>query len=564
MADFQDELLALAGVDDAGLGNDRKRLHDELDDDLSSSSDEEKGDENDFNSKNSEVNDKESESEEDFEEKYQNPYLLEGKFKDEADRARIMAMSEIERESILFEREEEISKLMERRELAIRLRQQNNQYAAQTTRKSTRDKPLTSTAAGKRDKLTELKKRRQERTFKPDEPTFKSKKEGLTSDYEEESEKSEAEASPYSPTDLEGKDEVKVGLSDLNSIRMGRKHVAEYMYHPTFETTITGCFIRVKIGERDGKGVYRLCQVKGISEGRKPYRVEGVLTKTYLECYHGKSKRVFEANVLSNEPFTESDFQRWCHQMAEDKLSMPSKSFIERKLDDLKQMTQYVLNETEVSDIIRRKKELSRVPSNLAAEKTRLRQHRQAAIAANNTELAKELEERLNTLQELSVGNAPQTNFSAMDQLAKVNERNRRRNQAEVRLAEKRMNEERRRLATSVSTSATSLPSLAIADSNSKTSTPSVSASGVSTPQTDQNLSSNTPSASQSQTAVSFNTTPKLSPSDSHISINEPVPPPADREPATLAEKEARLREKAVHGIDDLIATVDFGIDINI
>ncbi|WBW70645.1 RNA polymerase II associated Paf1 complex [Schizosaccharomyces osmophilus] len=560
MADFQDELLALAGVDDADVGNDRKRLHDELDDDSDSSSDEEKGEENDNNYRETSEKDKESQSEDDFEEKYQNPYMLEGKFKDEADRASIMAMSEIERESILFEREEEISKLMERRELAIRLLQQNNQYAAQTTRRSARDRPLTSTAAGKRDKLTELKKRRQERTYKPDEATVKSKKENFNSDYEEESERSEADASPYSPaSDLEGKDEVKVGLPELNSIRMGRKHVAEYMYHPTFETTITGCFIRVKIGERDGQGVYRLCQVRGITEGRKPYRVEGVLTKTYLECFHGKSKRVFEANVLSNEPFTESDFQRWFHQMSEDKLSMPSRSFVERKLDDLKQMTQYLLNEREVSDIIRRKKELSRVPSNLAAEKTRLRQHRQAAIGANNTELAKELEERLNTLQELSVGNTTQTNFSEMDQLAKVNERNRRRNQAEVRLAEKRMNEERRRLATP----ATSLPPLAVAG-NSNSSTPSIPASRISTPQPEQNFSSNTHSAPQSQTVASLDNTPKLSPSDSHISINEPVPAPVDHEPATLAEKEARLREKAVHGIDDLIATADFGIDINI
>ncbi|EPX74197.1 RNA polymerase II associated Paf1 complex [Schizosaccharomyces octosporus yFS286] len=558
MADFQDELLALAGVDDAEVGNDRKRLHDELDDDSDSSSDEEQGEENELNYGEISEKDNENHSEDDFEEKYRNPYMLEGKFKDEADRARIMAMSEIERESILFEREEEISKLMEKRELAIRLRQQNNQYAAQTTRRSTRDRPLTSTAAGKRDKLTELKKRRQERTYKPDETTVKSKKENYNSDYEEESEKSEADASPYSPTsDLEEKDEAKVGLPELNSIRMGRKHVAEYMYHPTFENTITGCFTRVKIGERDGQGVYRLCQVKGISEGRKPYRVEGVLTKTYLECFHGRSKRVFEASVLSNEPFTESDFQRWFHQMNEDKLSMPTKSFVERKLDDLKQMTQYLLNEREVSDIIRRKKELSRVPSNLAAEKTRLRQRRQAAISANNTELAKELEERLNTLQELSVGSTSQTNFSEMDQLAKVNERNRRRNQAEVRLAEKRMNEERRRLATP----ATTLPP-PTTNGNSKSTTPSVSASGISTPQPDQDGLSAT--SAPSQNAVSLDNTPKLSPSDSHISINEPVPVPVDHEPTTIAEKEARLREKTVHGIDDLIATVDFGIDINI
>ncbi|KAL2313302.1 RNA polymerase II associated Paf1 complex [Schizosaccharomyces pombe] len=560
MADFQDELLALAGIDDSDVASNRKRAHDDLDDVLSSSSDEDNNENvgQDYAEESGgEGNEK---SEDEFEEKFKNPYRLEGKFKDEADRAKIMAMTEIERESILFEREEEISKLMERRELAIRLHQQNAQYMAQSTRRSTRDKPLTSAAAGKRDKLTELKKRRQERSARS--VSERTRKRSPVSDYEEqnESEKSEEEEG-YSPSYAEekveqvSKDNASANLYDLNAIRLGRKHVSEYMYHPIFESTVTGCFVRVKIGERDGQGVYRLCQVKGILESRKPYRVDGVLTKVSLECFHGRSKRVFDVNVLSNEPFSDHDFQRWHHQMMEDKLSMPSKNFVQRKLNDLRDMSKYVLSEKEVSDIINRKKELSRVPSNIAAEKTRLRQRRQAAYVAGNAELVKEIDDQLNTLEELSMGSNQNSN-SAMDQLAKVNERNRRRNHTEIRLAEQRMNEERRRLSAAATATPMSAPTSVLTGTSPQPS-PSLSTSIMSTPK----LNPSESVVVASEKASSPDLSPKLLPSESQI-FDEGIA--VTQTPNTLEDKDFKLHEKAVHGIDDIIATVDFGIDINI
>ncbi|GME84450.1 unnamed protein product [[Candida] boidinii] len=51
------------------------------------------------------------------------PYPIEGKYKDEQDRARLMEMDEVEREEILFERIQEMEKFRERKYLALRARQ---------------------------------------------------------------------------------------------------------------------------------------------------------------------------------------------------------------------------------------------------------------------------------------------------------------------------------------------------------------------------------------------------------------------------------------------------------
>ena len=55
------------------------------------------------------------------------PYPLEGKYKDEADREALDNMDEMEREQILFERMQEMDKYRERKYLQERMKQQQQQ-----------------------------------------------------------------------------------------------------------------------------------------------------------------------------------------------------------------------------------------------------------------------------------------------------------------------------------------------------------------------------------------------------------------------------------------------------
>jgi len=91
---------------------------------------------------------------------FENPYPIEGKYKNEEDREQLMNMAEIEREEVLYQRSEEMQRLKEKRDLAALVRTQINDQP----RRSGREGQLRSEKAGKRDELSELKKRREEKS----------------------------------------------------------------------------------------------------------------------------------------------------------------------------------------------------------------------------------------------------------------------------------------------------------------------------------------------------------------------------------------------------------------
>ena len=91
---------------------------------------------------------------------FENPYPLEGKYKNEEDREKLLSMTEIEREQVLFARAEEMQRFKEKRDLAALLDRQ----VQDQPRRSHRETTLRSERAGKRDDLSELKKRREEKS----------------------------------------------------------------------------------------------------------------------------------------------------------------------------------------------------------------------------------------------------------------------------------------------------------------------------------------------------------------------------------------------------------------
>lgn len=92
---------------------------------------------------------------------FANPYPLEGKYKDEEDRERLLGMTEIEREQVLFSRAEEMQRFKEKRDLAALVKSKAHD---QQPRRSGREGQLRSEKAGKRGELSELVKAREERS----------------------------------------------------------------------------------------------------------------------------------------------------------------------------------------------------------------------------------------------------------------------------------------------------------------------------------------------------------------------------------------------------------------
>ncbi|ODQ65320.1 plus-3-domain-containing protein [Nadsonia fulvescens var. elongata DSM 6958] len=472
--DFDEDLLALAGAGDdshdesaeesQGSGpqslkrnssdtfHGTKRTRNMDDDSENDDEEEEEEESNEATNGNGKplINDGGSDSEDEF----VNPYPLEGKYKDERDRAWLEGLQEVERESIFFDRSNEMQRYRESKYLTQRSKQQEKD---KTTRRSTRDAP----SSKKVSQLSELKKRREEKSNKS--TTSKERPSGKDDDdYEEDQE--EAEESDYEPEDA-GIAEEKVewddkqptipsvrkdiNASDLNKIRFGRSLFAKFCHNPGFEEAAIGCFVRINLGTDPHKNepTYRLCQIKSIV----PSKVYTFLNRTADEAIvvtHASSERTVEFGVCSDSAITDREFDWWKKSMEKAELSLPSVKKIERKFNELMTMSRRELTTEEVNNLIERRQKMSSKSSgaNIVLEKSLWQQQRLIAVQKNDLAEVARIDRKLADLEK-SIN--PSKNFeSPLDKLAKVNERNRKANQDFVRKAEVKNNEERRKNAT--------------------------------------------------------------------------------------------------------------------
>lgn len=199
-------------------------------------------------------------------------YPLEGKFLSSSDRVHVMSLPEIERESILAERAEEVSRRQQ--DLQLRKQLQRSQAAANKhkrkaaaaeledgTRRSTRPKTEKASAldnyrrareqkGAERRELESVRDRRDERS-----PSSASDR-----DADGESEVEWAEP----PSDRR-RDEPPAELRDFERCRLGRSNFSKVCFYPGFEDAIRGCFTRVSIGlnRETGQNQYRMTQIRG-------------------------------------------------------------------------------------------------------------------------------------------------------------------------------------------------------------------------------------------------------------------------------------------------------------
>jgi len=95
--------------------------------------------------------------------------------------------------------------------------------------------------------------------------------------------------------------------------------------------------------------------------------------------------------------------------------------------------------------MIEKKKALTRIPKNLVHEKTRLKQLHLAAVSSGNESEAEKIQDQLTQLEELAQGNRDKSISRENEMFLKVNERNRKLNVVEMREAERREAQERRK-----------------------------------------------------------------------------------------------------------------------
>lgn len=447
MSDLDDDLLALAGSpDEDASGSDY---------------------EPEYNApKSTDVADLAASDDEDDD---RDPYPIEGKYKDEQDRARLMEMDEVEREEILFERIQEMEKFRERKYLALRARQSKAE-------RSIKESKVSKGRALRTSKLTELKKQREKKTKREqrrnrrddysDEDEFgededeDDEEDDLAIDDEEGSDYEDAidsrrsnkrrredldEEIPSGPSGRSKQRDVdldrEANLDDINSrVRVGRTAVGKYLYHDEFVDVIPGTYIRFNIGvDRDtGRQQYRVCKIEEVKRhGGAPYTFLGKPCDTYLVISQGNSKKTCQMVFLSDSPITNDEFENYKKRVTDAGLRFPTKADIDEKFKELRKMSTRELTDEDITRMVQLRESVSvegMESGNRVRKLAVLKEQLDVAIENNDTDNISRLEQEIQRLS-----NASGTKSVNVDAgMAKVNYRNKRYTETSIRKAEAR------------------------------------------------------------------------------------------------------------------------------
>ncbi|KTF75711.1 hypothetical protein cypCar_00021328, partial [Cyprinus carpio] len=247
-----------------------------------------------------------------------------------------------------------------------------------------------------------------------DKSSVKSDRSSRSSSFDEEEEKEEAppKSQPVSLPD------------ELNRIRLSRHKLERWCHMPFFAKTVTGCFVRIGIGNSSSKPVYRVAEIIDVVETAKVYQLGSTRTNKGLQLRHGNDTRVFRLEFVSNQEFTENEFMKWKEAMISAGMQFPTLDEIAKKEQSIKEAVNYKFNDKDIEDIVKEKDRFRKAPPNYAMKKTQLLKEKAMAEESGDGEKVKVLQGQLNELEERAEALDRQRtkNISA---ISYINQRNR-------------------------------------------------------------------------------------------------------------------------------------------
>lgn len=434
--DLDDEILALAGAGDKK----RKRRQGGV---KSSTSKKRKADLSD-----SGIDGPESEEED--------PYPLEGKYVDEADRLRLMQLSEVEREEALAARLEEKQRSLDKRLISQMVKEQ--QGGDIVARAAKRQHTARGSTKEKTKKLDELRAKRKakdekhrgspkrERSLSPvdmDISDGESEDGQITKDeQEEERERKLLGTHKQSPAADE-----PICIEDLEKCQLTRDKLDKYCMTPWFQEYVQGAWVRFLIGHENGEAIYRICTVTNLrTDAAKPYKINERITNQTLDLKHGKAEKAFLMDKISNGPFLPKEFDRLVKTCNNEDVCLPTKKELEAKAVQMARLPTQPMTENDINIMLARKSELQTVKTTglTTMERSRLIQERTLAQRRQDYAEVAEIEMKLQQFEEVRIERHVQRDNHA-EMLARVNERNRKANLEVVRKAELAEAERKRR-----------------------------------------------------------------------------------------------------------------------
>ncbi|GBC09128.1 hypothetical protein RclHR1_08620004 [Rhizophagus clarus] len=336
-------------------------------------------------------------------------------YHDRNDRERLGNLNELARERILADRAEK-----KQHHLDLHAVQQLFDPLDDKSKRSSRAKKAS------KKKFNEFKRRRAEKEQKT--------KSG--------SQSPELEHGSSSNDEYEGDGEKDgahedITLQEIRTIQVSRHMLVNWMFAPFLADAIVGCYVRLHIGDREDKQVYRLCEIEGVETTENKYYVDKTITNKVLKLRHADAVKCWPMDIVSNQYVDQSEFERWLITMKHQNIELPSKEHTSRKQEDLNKAKEYILTEKDVENIVQQKKALRGEKKELTIEKSNLTTLKYFAELRGDIGEAKELDARIREISE-----ELEAKFAERDPTddvwARINARNKKQNKEDARAAEQR------------------------------------------------------------------------------------------------------------------------------
>uniref|UniRef100_K1R2H8 RNA polymerase-associated protein RTF1-like protein n=1 Tax=Magallana gigas TaxID=29159 RepID=K1R2H8_MAGGI len=375
---------------------------------------------------------------------------------DADDKKRLEQMTEKEREQELFNRIERRQALKMRFEIEKKLKQQKKKEQKKKekgmvpTAQELKDLKSASQRSMERRKnmeekkdnkkfsaLTDLMKKREEKKKiaeeqikKQEEKQDQKKKLLKTSDIysdDDDDEEEDPKSEPEKEREEDSGSESESSSTSRSSARSDSEG-EEWCHMPFFKKTVCGCYVRIGIGNHEGRAVYRIAEIIDTVETAKIYQLGTTRTNKGLKLKHGHSERVYRLEFVSNQDFTDSEFFKWREAMTLGDLSLPTVQDIDKKARSIQDALNYKFKENDIEEIVAEKQKFKKNPHNYAIKKTFLLKQKEVADLEGDTaaqykisQELEELEERANELDRRRTNNISSISY--------INQRNRLRNQ---------------------------------------------------------------------------------------------------------------------------------------
>ncbi|GBP87444.1 RNA polymerase-associated protein Rtf1 [Eumeta japonica] len=254
--------------------------------------------------------------------------------------------------------------------------------------------------------------------------------------------RSSTSASSSSAEEQEKREEVEVRYADsrdqINKLRLSRFKLERLVHLPFFARVVNGCFVRIGIGNNNGNAVYRVAEIVDVYETAKIYNLGNTRTNKGLKLRHGTQDRVFRLEFVSNQEFSENEFQKWHKAIKDANRKPPTMDFVYNKIKEVKEALMYEFKEEDIEKMVAEKEKFRAHPTNYAMKKTQLMKERDVAQLRGDDELVMELSMKIQELEDRA-SQLDKTRTSSIQSISYINNRNRKLN---VEAAEKAIMEE--------------------------------------------------------------------------------------------------------------------------